>query len=54
MARLMAWQCKIMMSGKHPTRGFYDEEFQPKSHRAKLAGQPLAGGLLGESCFVYA
>ena len=44
MAELVSWSLKQASRGVAPTTGFYGEEFAPASHRAKIAGQPLAGG----------
>ncbi|CAK9020809.1 30S ribosomal protein S6 [Durusdinium trenchii] len=44
MAELVSWSLEQASRGIAPTTGFYGEEFLPTSHRAKLAGQTLAGG----------
>ncbi len=43
-ASLLAWSTKVAASGIFPSRGFWNEEFHPKSWRAKMAGQQLALG----------
>ena len=42
-AKFVAWNIQIMSRGVGPTRGFYGEEFKPKSIYDRLADQPLAG-----------
>lgn len=43
-ARLVSWSLKCAAEGVAPLLGFRDEEFDPKSYRAEMAGQQLAGG----------
>lgn len=43
-AKITAWSIEVATSGKAPTRGFFGEEFEKQSFRAKLAGKALANG----------
>ena len=41
---LLAWSMSYAAAGVFPMKGFRDEEFDPKSFRYAMRGQPLAQG----------
>ena len=43
-AKFIAWSMKWASEGLGPETGYYNEDFGKDSHRAGLAGKPLALG----------